>query len=134
VDEGKRIRLVGEGAAGLRGRRGDLYLLVRLKPHPEFERDGKDLYTDVRVPFTIAALGGEVQVHTLTGPRTLSVPPGVQSGQKMRIAGQGLPGINGSKPGDLYVRVRISVPKDLSPRERELIAELARIRGDRARF
>lgn len=134
VSEGKRIRLAGEGAAGLRGRRGDLYLLVRLKPHPVFERDGRDLYTDVQVPFTIAALGGEVQVHTLNGPRTLNVPPGVQSGQKMRIAGQGLPGINGSKPGDLYVRVRISVPKDLSPRERELIKELARIRGDKARI
>jgi len=133
VTEGQRIRLAGEGAAGASGRRGDLYLLVRIKPHPDFELRGKDLYTDVIVPFTIAALGGEVTVRTLTGDRTLNVPPGVQSGQKMRVAGQGLPGKNGTKAGDLYARVRITVPKDLSPRERELLTELARIRGDRAR-
>lgn len=133
VTEGQRIRLAGEGAAGATGQRGDLYLLVRIKPHPHYELQGKDLYTDVSVPFTVAALGGEITVRTLTGDRTLNVPPGVQSGQKMRIAGQGLPGKNGAKAGDLYARVRITVPKDLSPRERELLTELARIRGDRAR-
>lgn len=133
VSEGQRIRLAGEGAAGATGKRGDLYLLVRMKPHPHFERKGNDLYTDVTIPYTVAALGGEATVPTLTGERTLSIPPGVQSGQKIRVAGQGLPALKGRKPGDLYAQVRISVPRDLSPRERDLLRELARIRGDKAR-
>jgi len=133
VSEGQRIRLAGEGAAGPGGKRGDLYLLVRLKKHSEFEREGKDLLVDVRIPSTVAALGGEVQVPTLGGPRTLPVPPGVQSGQKIRVAGQGLASNGKDKAGDLYARVRITVPKDLSPRERELLTELAAIRGDKAR-
>lgn len=133
VNEGQRIRLAGEGAAGMTGKRGDLYLLVRMKPHPHFERKGNDLYTDITIPYTVAALGGEAKVPTLTGERTLTIPPGVQSGQKIRVAGQGLPALKGGKPGDLYAQVRISVPRDLSPRERDLLRELARIRGDKAR-
>jgi molecular chaperone DnaJ len=133
VTEGRRLRLAGQGAAGAGGKRGDLYLFIRIKPHPDFERQDSDLYVDVAIPFTVAALGGEVAVRTLTGERTLLVPPGVQSGQKIRIAGQGLPGANGQKAGDMYARLRITVPKDLSPRERELLKELARIRGDKTR-
>ncbi len=132
VKEGQRIRLAGEGAAGPGGKRGDLYLMVRLKPHPGFEREGSDLFTDVTIPYTVAALGGDIGVKTLNGERTLTVPPGVQSGQKIRITGQGMPAGGGKKPGDLYARVRVSVPKDLSQRERELLGELARIRGDKA--
>ncbi len=133
VTEGKRIRLAGEGAAGSGGQKGDLYLLVRLKPHPDFERVGNDLYTDMPVPYTVAALGGDVEVKTLAGERTLPIPPGVQSGQKMRISGQGMPGPTSGKPGDLYARVKVTVPKDLSPRERELLGELARTRGVKVR-
>ena len=131
--EGQRIRLAGQGAGGAGGQKGDLYLLVRIKPHPHFEREGSDLYVDMPIPFTVAALGGEVAVHTLNGDRTLPIPAGVQSGQKIRVAGQGMPRLNGQRPGDLYARVKITVPKDLAPRERELLTELARIRGDRAR-
>lgn len=131
VNEGQRVRLTGEGAAGLSGKRGDLYLLIRIKPHEYFERQGSDLYTDAVIPYTIAALGGEINVKTLNGHRTLNVPAGVQSGQKIRIAGQGMPGLKGKRPGDLYVRIKISVPKDLSPRERQLLTELARLRGDK---
>jgi molecular chaperone DnaJ len=130
VTDGKRIRLAGQGAAGSSGKRGDLYFVVRIKPHPSIERQGNDLYVDVSIPFTIAALGGEVVVRTLTGERTLQVPPGVQSGQKIRISGQGMPGLKGHKVGDMYARVRVTVPRDLSPRERELIGEVAKIRGD----
>ncbi len=133
VTEGKRIRLAGAGAAGSNGKRGDLYFVVRIKPHPEIERQGNDLYVDVSIPFTVAALGGEATVRTLNGERMLQVPPGVQSGQKIRITGQGLPGMKGSNPGDMYARVKVSVPRDLSPRERELIAEVASIRGDKVR-
>src|SRR5205085_853695 len=103
-----------------------------LRKHSDFEREGKDLIVDVRVPFTVAALGGEIEVPTLNGPRTLTVPAGVQSGQKMRVAGQGMSSTGKDKSGDLYARVKISVPKDLSPREREMITELAKIRGDKA--
>jgi molecular chaperone DnaJ len=134
ISEGQRIRLAGEGAAGANGKRGDLFLLVRLKQHPLFEREGRDLYVDVRVPYTVAALGGDVEVPTLNGNRTLAVPAGIQSGQKLRVSGQGL-GANGrGKAGDLYARIRVSVPKDVSPRERELLRELATIRGDKARI
>lgn len=134
VTEGQRIRLAGEGGAGLNGRRGDLYLLVRLKPHPVFRREGNDLLVDVGVPFTVAALGGEVEVPTLNGKRTLAVPPGIQCGQKLRVAGQGLKGSGSRRTGDLYAVIKVLVPKDLSPRERDLIQELARIRGDKARL
>jgi DnaJ-class molecular chaperone len=133
VTDGKRIRLSGQGAAGSTGKRGDLYFVVRIKPHAEIERQGNDLYVDVAIPFTVAALGGEVNVRTLNGDRTLQVPPGVQSGQKIRIAGQGLPALKGQKSGDMYARVKVSVPRDLSPRERELISEVAKIRGDKVR-
>lgn len=130
VSEGQRLRLSGQGGADARGKRGDLYLLIRIKPHPQFERQGDDLYMDAPIPFTIASLGGEVSVPTLTGPRTLTVPPGVQSGQKIRVAGQGMPG---KKPGDLYARVKVTVPKDLSQREKQLIQEIAQLRGDKVR-
>lgn len=134
VTEGKRIRLAGMGASGASGKRGDLYFVVRIKPHPQFERQGADLYVDVSLPYTVAALGGEVAVQTLAGgERILQVPSGVQSGQKLRITGQGMPGMKDHKPGDLYARLKVSVPKDLSPRERELLHELATIRGDKVK-
>jgi len=133
VAEGQRIRLAGQGAAGADGKRGDLYLLVRVKPHPAFHREGRDLYVDVPVPFTVAALGGEADVRTLDGDRVLAIPPGVQSGQKLRIAGAGMPAARGKPAGDLYARVKVTVPKDLSARERELLRDLARIRGHRVK-
>lgn len=132
VEDGRRLCLRGQGAAGPDGTKGDLYLVVRLRPHPDFTVQDRDIYTDVDIPYTVAALGGEVDVRTPTGVRSLTVPPGVQSGQRIRVAGQGLPNPNG-KAGDLYARVRVTVPKEISPRERELLAELARLRGDRTR-
>lgn len=134
VKDGQRIRLAGQGAEGAGGHRGDLYLLVRIKSSPGYEREGDDLYMDVMVPFTIAALGGEVSVRLLGGEtRVLMVPPGIQSGQKIRIPGQGAPGGSGRKPGDLFARVKVTVPRDISPREHELMHELAKIRGDKVR-
>jgi len=131
VVEGQRIRLAGQGASGPTGARGDLYLVVRVRPHPDFETKGNDLYTDVAIPYTVAALGGEVEVKTLTGTRTLTVPAGIQSGQRIRVAGQGI-GPAG-KRGDLYARVKITVPRDLSPRERSLLMELSRLRGEQVK-
>lgn len=135
VKEGQRIRLAGQGSEGIDGARGDLYLLIRIKPHPIFERVNDDLIMEVSIPYTIAALGGEISVPTLNNElKTLIVPAGVQSGQKLRIAGQGIPSRQTGKTGDLYAKLKIIVPRELSPREKELLKELARIRGDKAKL
>lgn len=133
VTEGQRIRLTGEGTAAPNGKRGDLYLLVRLKPHKTFQRDGQDLTVEVPVRYTVAALGGDVSVPTLSGNRTLAVPSGIQTGQRIRVSGEGLPGRGGRKTGDLYARMKITVPKELSTEERALLLEIARLSEDRAR-
>ncbi|HLH79157.1 MAG TPA: J domain-containing protein [Chthonomonas sp.] len=132
--DGLRLRLQGMGPADAKGRRADLYITLRQLPHPRFEREGQDLYFDLDVPFTVAALGGEATVETLDGQRRqIVIPPGVQSGQKLRLAGKGMPPLNGRKAGDAYARVRITVPRNMSEREKSLLLELARLRGDAVR-
>jgi DnaJ-class molecular chaperone len=132
--DGLRLKLTGQGAADAQGKRGDLYVQLHITPHPKFERDGQDLLFDVAVPFTIAALGGEVKVEMLDGQtRQLLVPPGIQTGQKLRLTGQGMPALRDRKTGDAYARVKITVPRNLSERERSLIEELARLRNDPVR-
>jgi chaperone protein DnaJ len=128
VADGQRIRLAGQGANG-----GDLFLKVKIRPHPDFERNGDELRTDFTVPYTVAALGGEATVQTLSGRKVLNVPPGTQSGQAFRLAGQGMPRLKGGGNGDLYARAKITVPKNLSPRERDLLTELAKLRQDNAK-
>jgi len=126
VADGQRIRLAGQGSNG-----GDLYLKVSVKTNPNFERKGNDIWTDFEVPFTVAALGGEASVNTLSGKKVLNVPAGTQSGQAFRLTGQGMPILKGTgSNGSLYARAKIMVPKDLSARERDLITELAAIRSD----
>ena len=125
VNDGSRIRLTGEGAAGPGGKKGDLFLIVRLRPHHTFERRGDDLYEEVTVPFTTAALGGEIQVRTMKGRVTMKIPAGAQSGQTFRLTGQGMPRLNRPGKGDLFVKLRVSVPKRLTDRQRELMKELA---------
>lgn len=132
--DGVRLKLAGQGSADAAGNRGDLYVLVHVLPHPRFERDGQDLLFDLNVPYTVAALGGEVTVEMLLDQkRQIVVPPGIQSGQKLRLAGQGMPGLQGRKQGDAYARVKITVPKSLSERERALLTELARLRNESVR-
>jgi DnaJ-class molecular chaperone len=126
VREGSRIRLAGKGASGRTGQKGDLYLAVRMLPHAVFERKGDDLYRDVTVPFAAAALGGEVQVPTLKGMVKMTMPAGTQGAQVFRLGGQGMPRLNKPGRGDLFARVRVSVPKTLTSRQRELVEELAR--------
>jgi len=126
VREGSKIRLVGEGAQGPTREKGNLYLIVTVLPHPVFERKDDDLHRDLAVPFTTAALGGEVQAPTLKGKVTMRIPGGTQDGQTFRLSGQGMPHLNKPGRGDLYVRVRVAVPKKLTARQRELIEELAR--------
>ncbi len=124
VGDGQRVRVAGKGAPGAAGN-GDLLLVVKIAPHSLFERKGDDLYTDVPVPFYDAAMGGEVKVPTAKGSRlTMRLPAGTQSGQSLRLGGQGMPKLSSGTTGDLYARVKITVPKTISDRERELFIEL----------
>lgn len=125
IADGQKIRVAGQGLPGQAGN-GDLFLVVQIAPHSQFERKGDDLTVDVPIPYTAAALGGEAKVPTLKGtPLTMKVPAGTQSGQRFKLGGQGMPRLRGSGNGDLYARAKITVPKNLSERERELLAELA---------
>jgi curved DNA-binding protein len=127
VRDGQRIRLAGEGTRGASGGpAGDLFLRVRLKPHPRFEVSGLDLHTELPVTPWEAALGATVPVPTLDGVANVKVPPGSSSGRKLRLRGQGMPGPRGEQ-GDLYAEVMIDVPKKLSRKERSLFEELATV-------
>lgn len=131
VGSGSRIRLAGQGEPTRGSAHGDLYLIVKMRPHPRFERKDSDLYIDVLVHYTTAALGGEVEVPTLTGKASMKVPAGISSGQTFRLGGQGMPHLRGTARGDLYARVKITVPKTLTERERELLTELAGLQETR---
>jgi curved DNA-binding protein len=127
VTDGQRIRLAGEGDAGMGGGpTGDLFLRVRLRPHPRFRLEGRDLYVDVPVAPWEATLGGSVPVPTLDGTARVKVPPGTSSGRRLRLRGQGFPNPRGDA-GDLYAVVQIHVPKQLTDEERELWERLASV-------
>jgi curved DNA-binding protein len=122
VRDGQRIRLAGQGGAGTAsGPSGDLFLHVRIKPHPRFRREGRDLYVDLPVAPWEAALGASVPVPTLDGTARVRVPAGSSSGRKLRLRGQGMPG------GDLYALVKVEVPRRLSKEERKLFERLAEV-------
>jgi len=124
---GQRLRVPGKGGKGAHGGRdGDLYLNIVLKPHPLFRPDGHDLYFDLPLAPWEAVLGATVEVPTLTGAVNLKVPPGTQAGQRLRLAGRGLPKPRGGE-GDLYAIVRIVVPDAPGERERALMKELAQV-------
>jgi len=129
VREGSRVRATGEGGAGTGGGpRGDLYLQIRVAPHPTFQRRDDDLYVDLALAPWEAALGAEVEVPTLRGKVTMKIPPETSSGKTFRLRGYGMPRLRGSGQGDQLVRAQIVIPSDLSPRERELYEELRRQR------
>lgn len=127
---GTKVRFANQGEKGFAGgTRGDLYLHVTVGDHPTFERDADDLYTDLKVPLYDAVLGGEVRVTTLSGDIKLKVPPGTQSGQRIRIAGKGMPSLrSGTRFGDFYVRILVQVPEDLSDEEYDLFEQLRDLR------
>lgn len=131
--DGMRVRVEGEGEAGFGGGpNGDLYLVVSIKPHPIFEWRDDDLYTDLKLPLYTAILGGEATVPTLSGEVKLRIPPGTQSGKLFRISGRGMP--RAKQPGEygnLYARVLIQVPTDLTGEELALFEKLAQLRGRR---
>ena len=122
IEDGGTLRLTGKGQAG-----GDLYLTVRVHAHPRFRREGRDLVCDVPVGIARATLGGQVDVHTLDGSATITLPPGTRSGQKLRLRGRGVPASAGRSAGDLLVVVQIRPPKVLDARSRELMEEFDRL-------
>ena len=126
VEDGTRIRYSGEGDAGrFGGPRGDLYVVLTVRPHDFFERDGYDLHCVVPISFPQAALGAEIQIPGLDGEVTLRVPEGTQSGKEFRIRNHGVPHLNESSRGDLLVEVMVQTPKKLSRTQRELVRQLA---------
>jgi molecular chaperone DnaJ len=134
VEDGARLRVSGEGEAGIAGGpSGDLYVVMALQAHPLFERDGTDLHLEVPVAFVQAVLGAEIEVPTLDGKVQLQIPEGTQSGRVLRLRGQGLPPLQPrldpaqlkKMRGDLYVRVFVEVPTKLNARQRELLEEFA---------
>ena len=125
IDSGQKIRLAGKGQPGVDGGPpGDLFLEVEVAPDPVFKRSGQDITTETALSMFDAVLGGKVEVPTLTGRAALTLPPGTQNNAKFRLKGQGVPANRGKAAGDLYVVVKVNIPKDLSPRARELFEQL----------
>ena len=129
VEDGTRIRLAGEGEAGVRGGpAGDLYIFLSIGAHPFFQREGADLHCRVPVSMVTAAAGGEFQVPTIDGGKTkVKVPEGTQSGRRFRLGGKGMPVLRSRQSGDMYVQVVVETPQKLTKRQRELLAEFERL-------
>jgi molecular chaperone DnaJ len=129
VEDGTRIRLAGEGEAGIRGGPpGDLYIFLSLSSHPFFQRDGADLHCRVPISMVTAALGGEIEVPTIGGDNTrVKVPEGTQSGRRFRLQGKGMPVLRSKQTGDMYVQVVVETPQKLTKRQRELLHEFDRL-------
>jgi molecular chaperone DnaJ len=125
VEDGTRIRLAGEGEAGVRGGgQGDLYIFLSLAPHPFFQRDGADLHCRVPISMVTAALGGGFDVPTIDGGKTrVKVPDGTQSGRRFRLSGKGMPVLRARETGDMYVQVLVETPQKLTKRQKELLQE-----------
>ncbi|MEN6626164.1 MAG: molecular chaperone DnaJ [Candidatus Sumerlaeia bacterium] len=133
VDDGTQLRMVGEGEAGPPGGdRGDLYVVLNVKRHKRYERDGIDLHAQEAISFTLAALGGECTVETPYGPQTIKVPAGSQPGHTIRLANYGVPRADSEDAprGSLYCHLTVQVPKKLTERQRELLQELAKESGE----
>lgn len=131
VDTGSRIRFRSAGDAGLRGAAaGDLMVAIHVRPHSMFQRRGTELVAEAQLPFATAALGGKLTVPTLDGEDVVDIPPGTQSGQTFRLRGHGMPDVNSTHRGDLHIVVTINVPTDLNARQRELLREYAKERGE----
>ncbi len=128
IDEGQRIRLSGEGEPGMHGApSGDLYVIVHVKEHKTFERNGLDLHCEMPISFATAALGGEVEVPTLDGKVKLSIPKETQTGRRMRVKGKGIKSLRSSAVGDLYCHVVVETPVNLTERQKELLEEFEKI-------
>ena len=127
VKDGQKLRLAGQGEQGPAGA-GDLLITTKVRPHPVYERKGDDLHVDVPVDYTVAALGGEVQVPTLTGRVTMKVPPKTSGDRVFRLPGQGMPKLKESGRGNLFARVKVTVPEAMSEKEQSLLEEIKALR------
>jgi DnaJ-class molecular chaperone len=129
VKDGSRVRMAGEGAPGRAGgSKGDLYLVVKVLPHKVFERKGDDLYTEVSVPLSTAILGGEVRLPSLDGNLSLRVPPETQNGKLFRLAGKGMPQLGNANHGNMFAKVNVVLPTNLTEEERGLFERLRSLR------
>ncbi len=128
VEDGTRIRLAGEGEAGMRGGpAGDLYIFLSIRPHEFFQRDGADIFCSVPIAMTTAALGGQIEVPTVEGTASrVKVPEGTRTGKQFRLKGKGMPVLRSKVVGDMYIQVEVETPKSLTPRQRELLEEFER--------
>ncbi|MBT2214512.1 molecular chaperone DnaJ [Virgibacillus dakarensis] len=133
IDEGQQIRVSGKGEPGVNGGpAGDLYVVVQVKPHEFFEREGDHIYCEMPITFTQAALGDEIEVPTVHGNVMLKIPAGTQTGKTFRLKGKGAPNVRGYGHGDQHVKVRIVTPAKLTERQKELLREFNEIGGNEA--
>lgn len=128
VDTGSRLRSMGQGEAGLRGGpSGDLYVVLHIKDHPIFHREGNDLYTEVPISFVKATLGGEIDIPTLDGRAQIKISPGTSGGKIFRLRGKGVPDLHSGHPGNLNVRIHVEVPAKLNSQQRKKLLEFAEL-------
>ena len=131
VDNGSRLRSVGNGEAGLAGgQAGDLYIVLSVKEHELFERQDDNLFCEIPIKFTLATLGGTIEVPTLFGKASLKIPAGTQSGTTFRLREKGMPALRGGRQGDQLVRMHVEVPTALTAEQRKLLEEFGRVSGD----
>jgi molecular chaperone DnaJ len=131
IDDGQQLRVSGQGEAGINGGPpGDLYVVFHVRDHEFFERDGDDIYCEMPINFTQAALGDDIEIPTLHGKVKLKVPAGTQTGTKFRLKGKGVPNVRGYGTGDQHVIIRIITPSKLSDKQRQLLREFAELSGD----
>ncbi len=132
VYTGARLRKSGMGNAGVNGGSyGDLYIVIYVKENEIFDREDDDLYREIDIKFTLATLGGSVEIQTITGKKTeLKIPAGTQAGTMLRVKGQGMPNLRGGATGDMYIKINIQVPKKLNEQQRKALVEFAKLCGD----
>ncbi|MGM0897121.1 MAG: molecular chaperone DnaJ [Bacillota bacterium] len=131
VDDGQQLRVSGQGGPGINGGpAGDLYVLFRVKPHKQFERDGDDIHLELPITYPQAALGDEIEVPTVSGKVKLKIPAGTQNGARFRLRGKGVQNVHGYGVGDQHITVKVKVPTKLSEKQKQLLREFAEISGD----
>lgn len=132
IDDGMRLRMERESEVGdLGAPRGDLYIVIRLKKHKFFEREGNDLYCQVPISFTSAALGTKMEIPTLTENEIVSIPPGTQPGHIIRLKDKGIKDIHNQRRGSLYIKIDVQIPVNLSKKQREILVEFAESSGEK---
>ncbi|QMT18770.1 molecular chaperone DnaJ [Planococcus maritimus] len=131
VDDGQQLRVTGQGGPGINGGpAGDLYVLFRVKPHAQFERDGDDIHLELPITYPQAALGDEIEVPTISGKVKLKIPAGTQNGARFRLRGKGVQNVHGYGVGDQHITIKVKVPSKLSEKQRQLLREFAEVSGD----